>query len=391
MFWQKITSPILIIASLSFAYFLSYIEGGGRVCAFTFIIGLSFGFVMKKSRFCFYCHIRDYVENKNPGGVLSLILALAVGLVGYTVVLASWLPTPTPYNIPPDIHAGPVSEVLFFSGVIFGAGMYLSKSCVSAHWYHLSEGAVTSLFALLGVAAGFFLGFHAWNTLYSIRIAESPIIWLPGHLGYGGALLLQLGVLGAIAAAVWKFSNKQQKGEADIPKLTTFKDVYNRFFTREWNYYTGAALIGILGFLIVIWTKPLGVTATIAAWVRAFSGGYSLIPSRLNGLDGFAGCGSLPANFWLNTDALLLLGLILGSFAASFAVGGFKIKKPKLKWLPWNFAGGALLGFGAMTALGCTVGTLLSGIHAGALSGWVFALGMVAAIWVCLKMKKRFS
>ena len=38
-----------------------------------------------------------------------------------------------------------------------------------------------------------------------------------------------------------------------------------------------------------------------------------------------------------------------------------------------GLAGGMLLGWGAMTGLGCTVGTLLSGIMAGALSGWVFA------------------
>lgn len=35
-------------------------------------------------------------------------------------------------------------------------------------------------------------------------------------------------------------------------------------------------------------------------------------------------------------------------------------------------AGGALMGWRAMTGLGCTVGVLLSGTHAGAVSGWFF-------------------
>ncbi|MDR2400922.1 MAG: YeeE/YedE family protein [Deferribacteraceae bacterium] len=390
MSWQKKTAPILIIASLAFAYCLSFAEGG-RTTSFAFVIGLSFGFVMKKSRFCFFCHFRDYIEDKNPNGVLSVILALAIGLIGYTVVMASWLPAPTPHSLPPDIHIGPVSEVLLFAGMIFGAGMVLSRSCVSAHLYHLSEGLAGSLFALIGAAVGLFLGFNAWNTLYSIRISESPIIWIPAYLGYAPALLLQLAVLGTAATLVWKFSVGHADGKFKSKSAAAFKELYDRFFSQSWSYYLGGAIIGILAFLIVIRTKPLGVTATIASWVRSFSGNYGLIPSRLNGLDGFAGCGSLPLNFWLNTDSLLLLGLISGSFAASFGEDGFKLRIPRLKRVVLNLIGGVFLGFGAMTALGCTIGTLLSGIQAGALSGWIFALGILISVWSGLKLKKRLT
>jgi len=36
--------------------------------------------------------------------------------------------------------------------------------------------------------------------------------------------------------------------------------------------------------------------------------------------------------------------------------------------------GGMLLGWGSLLAPGCTVGTLLSGVMAGAASGWMFGL-----------------
>ncbi|MDR2104511.1 MAG: YeeE/YedE family protein [Deferribacteraceae bacterium] len=385
--WQKISAPIIFALSIIAAYCLSSLEGG-RVTAFAFIIGFCFGFVMKKSRFCFYCHIRDYIEHKNCDGVLALIIALAVGSIGYTIVMASWIPNPTPNNIPPDIHVGPVSEILFLAGVIFGIGMVLSRSCISAHWYHLSEGAFSSLFALLGVAFGFFLAFNAWNPLYSIRIAYTPIIWLPARLGYAGALALQILLLGAAAALVWRFSDKKPPENRVEEPPANFSDLYNHFFAQKWHYYTGAIIIGILGFLLIIWTKPLGVTASIASWVRAFGSAYALIPSRLDGLDGFAGCGSLPSNFWLNTDNLLLLGLILGSFSASLGADGFKARLPRARWAALNFIGGVLLGFGAMLSLGCTIGTLLSGIHAGALSGWIFALGILFSIWGSLRIKR---
>jgi hypothetical protein len=42
-----------------------------------------------------------------------------------------------------------------------------------------------------------------------------------------------------------------------------------------------------------------------------------------------------------------------------------------------------------MTGLGCTIGTLLSGVMAGALSGWVFGAAMFFAVWAGLRMQKR--
>ncbi|OYR11417.1 hypothetical protein CEV31_3755 [Brucella thiophenivorans] len=42
-----------------------------------------------------------------------------------------------------------------------------------------------------------------------------------------------------------------------------------------------------------------------------------------------------------------------------------------------------------MTGLGCTVGVLLSGIHAGALSGWVFLVFCTAGALAGLLMISR--
>jgi hypothetical protein len=41
-----------------------------------------------------------------------------------------------------------------------------------------------------------------------------------------------------------------------------------------------------------------------------------------------------------------------------------------------------------MTALGCTVGVLLSGIHAGALSGWVFLVAALAGVLAGLPLRR---
>jgi hypothetical protein len=54
-----------------------------------------------------------------------------------------------------------------------------------------------------------------------------------------------------------------------------------------------------------------------------------------------------------------------------------------------GLTGGVLLGWGAMTGLGCSVGTLLSGIMAGAVSGWVFGATMFAGAAATLWLGRR--
>ena len=49
--------------------------------------------------------------------------------------------------------------------------------------------------------------------------------------------------------------------------------------------------------------------------------------------------------------------------------------------------GGILLGWGSMTSLGCTIGVLLSGTQAFALSGWVFFAFVFLGSYVGIKLK----
>jgi len=44
-----------------------------------------------------------------------------------------------------------------------------------------------------------------------------------------------------------------------------------------------------------------------------------------------------------------------------------------------------------LTALGCTVGVLLSGIHAGSLSGWIFLIAMSIGIVASWRVRRLLS
>jgi hypothetical protein len=385
-------AAVALLAALALSTRWIETQAGGRTLVFALVTGAVLGLVLQRSRFCFYCHARDWFEGGNPRGLLAIVLALAVGLVGYTVVLGGWLPVPQPGKLPPDMHIGPVSWVLVAAGLSFGAGMVVSGSCISAHWYRLAEGSAVSPFALLGSALGFILGFKTWNGLYSQSVADAPVVWLPAHLGYGGALLVQLAVLAAVAAWLWRgFAREAIKEGAPATRVPGLGAVWRRLWAGRWNYWVGGLVVGLIGALAIVRMRPLGVTATLGSAARQWAQGLGWIPERLDGLDGFAGCATVPQSTWFTPNALLLAGLVAGAFIAALASHQFAPRWPTWRDAVRGLSGGVLLGWGAMTGLGCTIGTLLSGGMAGALSGWVFAAALFFAVWAGLRAKAALS
>ena len=382
-------AAIGLLASLLLGAHALHAEQGGRTLACALLTGGLLGLVLQRSRFCFYCHARDWFEDGNPRGLLAIVLALAVGSIGMTVILGGWVPLPEPGKLPPDMHIGPVSWVLALAGLVFGLGMVVSGSCISAHWYRLAEGSPVAPFALLGTALGFVLGFHTWNPLYSLSVAEAPVVWLPAHLGYGGALALQLAVLAAVAAWLWRGFARESGVPAVVAAVPDLRTAWQRLWMGRWPYWVGGLAVGAIAALTIVRMRPLGVTATLGSAARQGAQSLGWIPERLNGLDGFAGCATTPTSSWLTPNALVLAGLIAGSFIAGLASRQFAPRWPTWREAARGLGGGVLLGWGAMTGLGCTVGTLLSGSMAGALSGWVFATALFFAVWAGLKVKAR--
>ncbi|MGE7416719.1 YeeE/YedE family protein [Methylobacterium tarhaniae] len=357
-------------------------EAGGSRLALSLVFGALFGFVLQRSRFCFLCVWRDFLDHGDPRGVLGLLAALAAGMAGYTVVFGAWLPDPSGTRLPPGAHIGPVGPVLALAGLAFGAGMAVSGSCLSAHLYRLGEGAPAAPFALLGAALGFVLGFATWSPLYLAGIAEAPVTWLPRHLGYAGSLVAGLAVVGGLALWLLRRPLPPRPAPADTDPLRAV-------FVARWPTWLGGLAVGAIGTLAYLRLGPLGVTAELGGRSRQAASALGLLPDRLEGLDGFRGCATALRDGLLTPNGLFVGGLVAASFAAALAAGQFRPVRPRRGHVLRGLAGGVLLGWGAMTGLGCSIGTLLSGIMAGALSGWVFGIAMLVGITVTLRLGRR--
>ncbi|MBP1468034.1 YeeE/YedE family protein [Candidatus Chloroploca sp. M-50] len=371
----------LLIGLTSTAYWLHATPGRGATAALSLLLGASLGFVFQRGRFCYFCILRDWIEFRNTGPVYAILAALAAGSIGYTLVFGIFLPNPFSGRLPPEAHIGPVSWVLAAGGLAFGLGMALSGACVSGHLYRLGEGSTRAPVALLGVLAGFGLGFLSWNQLYLATIADAPVIWLPARLGYGGALFLQLVLLGGIAFLLLR----------NVPELPPrpaqrfdLAGVWAVLFHQRWPALVTGALVGLLGTVAYMRIEPLGVTSQLGSLARTGMDQVGLLPTTLFGLDRLAGCATQVVQT-ITANGLLISGLVLGSLTAALLANRFQPDRLTMRGAGSALVGGILQGWGAMVALGCTVGTLLSGISAFAVSGWLFGLTMLAGVWLGIR------
>ena len=355
---------IIIVLALSFSVNASIEDvQGGTALSLSLWLGLAFGAVLQRSRFCFYCVSRDFIELKDAKGLLGIITALIVGTIGYHLIFGAFLPEPIAPRLPPNAHIAPVSWVLILGSLSFGFGMAIAGSCISAQLYRLGEGLLSAIFAFLGIIIGFVLAFLSWNYLYLSSIQQAPLIWFPHYFGYQGSIIIQILLLTMLALVLVKL-HKQQKE----------KKIIQQWWNVKWHTYVGGILVALIAIIAFLRVSPLGVTAEIGSIARTSAGYFNILPARLEGLDTLRGCITIiKETFWSN-NGLFIFGVVLGSFALATFSGDFKIQIPKIQESTRSFVGGILMGFGSMLALGCTVGTLLSGIMAASLSGWIFLL-----------------
>lgn len=374
---------LVLVALLAGAYLLHDADGYGAKSSLSLLLGVALGVTFARGRFCFFCILRDWIEKRDSTGMYAILAALAVGGIGYAVVFGAFLPNSFSGRLPPDAHIGPVSWVLVAAGGAFGLGMVLSGACISGHLYRLGEGYSRAPFALLGSLIGFGMGFFTWQTVYLGALANAPVAWLPATFGYGGALAIQLAVLAIIAVALLRLL--PAPGDARRDPLTP-RRVYDLIFRQRWNPLVTGAIVGVLGMIAYFRVEPLGVTSQIGSVARTTLDNAGLLADRLNGLDGFAGCATQVVQT-ITENGWLIGGLVLGSFAVSLIANRFRISSLTLKSAATALGGGVLMGWGSMLALGCTVGTLLSGISAFAISGWVFAAAVIGGVWLGLRLK----
>jgi uncharacterized membrane protein YedE/YeeE len=377
-------ATVIILALIWGATFLEKSETYGSKASTSLLLGVALGIAFERGRFCMFCIFRDSINQRRNYGLIAIFTALAVGAVGYTAIFGLFLPVPAKDQLPALAHVGPVSLALILGSFAFGIGMALAGACISGQFFRLTQGYLRAIPGLIGVIFGFLISFNTWNFLYNHSIKNAPKIWLPHYLGYTGSLLLTLAVLGGLILWAVKTSDKGESEHHGTGEIE-WNQLRNSLIKKRWNPWLTGSIVGLVGVVAYLRIEPLGTTRQLNTIAQDIGNQYHLYP-KLVGLDGLSGCIGAAVEAITN-NGWLVIGFFTAALAASISGNRFKPQIPNLKGTLSSLVGGALLGWGSFTSLGCTVGNLLSGTQAFALSGWTFFLFSFIGAWVGIKLK----
>ena len=329
-------------------------------------LGTVLGYAMQRGRFCVTGMLRDIFTLKTWRGFVALLVVIAVHAVGLAALTSLGVITPEVDDFAPF--------AVIIGGFLFGVGIVLAGGCASGTWYRSGEGLVGSWIALLtyGLSAAAMKAGALQGINTTLREYTVPLTTIQQSLGVSTwALALPLAVLTAFLVAKFVRAETAQPKIAQLAAKKT--GLAHLLAEKPWHVYTTGAIVGVLG--VVAWplsaatgrNDGLGITTPSSDLVRFVTTGDT---TRIN---------------W---GALLVLGILIGSYLAAKASGEFRVRVPLGTQSVRSVAGGVLMGVGAAWAGGCTVGNGMVQTSLFSYQGWVALLfialgvGFAAKLWL---------
>jgi uncharacterized protein len=345
-----------------------------------FVLALVFGYVANKTSFCTMGAVSDVVNMGEWGRMRSWLLAIAVAILGTGIlVYLGMLDITKTYYTRETFHW----LAALVGGVAFGVGMTLAGGCGQRTLVRLGGGNLKSVVVFL------FLGYSALVTMSGIfRIFNDTFLradMFTLHLDHMQTLpsLLQMHdatshlIVGAILAAVilvFVFVNKEFRGNSDniVAGL-----VVGLVVVGGW-YVTGK--IGLLSYENEFMEEVVKYVGT---------------DSRLAESMTFVGPLAYTMDLWaywndkyVTFGIACVFGVVIGSFL-------YSVLNKTFRWEYFNspqdmfrhIVGATLMGYGGVTAMGCTIGQGVTGISTLALGSFLVLFGIIAGATVTMKVQ----
>ena len=342
----------------------------------SFALSCGLGAVMQRTHFCTLGAVADWVNMGDLTRMRMWLFAIAVAIIGTGLLTANGVIDSTR-----SLYTGP--KLLWLSnltgGLCFGVGMVLASGCGSKTLVRIGGGSLKSLVVLL------VMGITAYMTLRGV-LSIGRTQWLdPVMIDLGSGQDLPR----------WLMQRVPQGGSIDLSRMQGGLSLciglaLILFCLLDRHFRRAEPLMGGLGVGLCV----------VAGWFISGHLGY-LAENPLTLEESFIGTNSgrmesfsfvAPAAYtlellmlWSDSTRVMtigitsVIGMIIGSAIVSLANGGFRWEAFRgVDDMTSHLIGGALMGFGGVTAVGCTVGQGLSGLSTLAL-GSMLAFGAVVA------------
>lgn len=318
------------------------------------IIGIIFGFLLKRGRFCPTGTIRDVrLEGHTYNLILILALIATEGFLYYAMISAGLVPMP-------KLKGFPLVSVMLGS-FIFGFGAVLTNGCITSSLVKTGDGRLTGIVSVITFTLG--AAFAKQGALKPVTQALASQLLIADTLHKNLPALAIFGVI-AIPLYIVMFRHyKTHKLKFSLPKR--YSGLRHLVCEKIWPKEIIVVLCGVLmaaGFYFsnrAGRNGGFGITTPLISWLNVI----------------------VNNNYGLNWASTLVAGTILGSFITTFISGEFALVGTNAVTIVKTMIGSILMGVGAVWAQGCLIGNGLVGTAQLSVRAWTGLLFITFGIW----------
>jgi len=344
-----------------------------------FVLAFIFGYVGNKTHFCTMGAVSDIVNMNHWDRMRAWMLAIAVAIIGTSLLVYGGQ-----VDISKTIYTGSNFYWLaaLVGGVTFGVGMTLAGGCGQRTLVRLGGGNLKSIVVFI------FMGYAALVTLsgifgaFRVSVLQAPAVTvflegmqtLPSMLGMAteqGALTVGLAV--GVAMLLFIFLDKDFRQNRD------------------------SILAGIVIGLVVVagWyvTGRFGFGEDPDTLELVYLGTNSHLAESMTFVAPLGYTMNLWA-YWTDSATIVTFGVasVFGVITGSLVYG---VTHRTFRWESFNspqdmfrhIVGAILMGFGGVTAVGCTIGQGITGVSTLAISSFVVLASIIAGAAITMKIQ----
>ena len=358
------------------AQVMPYVLGGSFALAFVF------GAVGNKTNFCTMGAVSDWVNMGDTGRMRMWLLAIAVAILG-----ANGLHLAGVIDLSKSLYQTPNFTWLSYilGGLLFGIGMTLGSGCGSKTLIRAGGGNLKSVVVFIVIGISAYMTLKGLFGALRVGVLEKASVVLPtgqdlpsllaGPLGLSKAVLvLVLSLLSGLGLIAFIFSSRE--------------------FRANFDNVLGGIVVGLV---------------VIGAWyVSGHLGHLEEDPNTLQ--EAFVGTNSgrmeafsFVAPFaytleylmlWTDKSRVVTFGIV-SAFGVVVGSAVYALASRTFRWEGFRDAedtashliGGVLMGFGGVTALGCTIGQGVSGVSTLAVGSILTFVSIVAGSALTMKLQ----
>lgn len=345
-----------------------------------FAVAFVFGAIGQKTHFCTMGAVSDIVNMGEWSRMRMWLLAIGVAILGAGALHAAGL-----IDLGKSIYRTPNFTWLSYivGGLTFGIGMVLASGCGSKTLIRIGGGNLKSLVVFMVIGLVAYMTMRGVFGVFRVNFLEKAAITFPGGQDVP-ALLAAAGM---------------EPKTAFLLAVVAIGGGLTAFSLFKRDFWTLDNLLGGLGTGL----------AVVAAWYVSGHIGYiAEHPETLEEAFIATNSGRMESltfvapqaytlellMLWSDTSRTVtfaiatVLGVIAGSFAWSILTRGFRWEGfASVEDTASHLLGAALMGFGGVVAMGCTVGQGISGFSTLALGSIVTFLAIVAGSAATLKFQ----